>query len=368
MDKFWVSGTGTWTDAAHWSDTSGGAGGAALPTASDTAVFDANSGTEGFVVTIASGTTIGAIDGSACPYSGCRLNFTATGREANLSITGSIKLPPTFEFGPGVGAQNITLNGPTSGGQGVLSVPNYTFPRLNVSGSLRLDAPLSINNAGRSTVEVALLLSGTAVLDTNGKDIVLSAVDETTLPSRFTGSTGAVLSHNASKIRAGRVELSLISYTSAGGYIECAGGSTAATPAISLAAGQYAEDVRLVGVGKQVIVGGGTFGYLTRWLPNGGVSPTMTFDTQSGAAPNFSVTKRLTVHGAQGSRIKFEGVGGAALVSAHLASFNEVDVASISMVGDASPAIVCGGDNLGDAVGFEFPPAALLPLFAAGLA
>lgn len=44
---FWVGGTGTWdaSSTTHWSTSSGGATGAAVPTAADDVVFDANSGT-----------------------------------------------------------------------------------------------------------------------------------------------------------------------------------------------------------------------------------------------------------------------------------------------------------------------------------
>lgn len=41
---FWVGGSGNWSDPAHWSLTSGGAGGTCVPTAGDNVFFDANSG------------------------------------------------------------------------------------------------------------------------------------------------------------------------------------------------------------------------------------------------------------------------------------------------------------------------------------
>lgn len=41
--RYWVGGTGYWHHASNWSLTSGGAGGASVPTASDDAIFDANS-------------------------------------------------------------------------------------------------------------------------------------------------------------------------------------------------------------------------------------------------------------------------------------------------------------------------------------
>lgn len=44
-DRYWVGGTGDWADTAHWSTTSGGAGGAAVPTYSDDVYLDQNSST-----------------------------------------------------------------------------------------------------------------------------------------------------------------------------------------------------------------------------------------------------------------------------------------------------------------------------------
>ena len=54
-NRYWVGGTGSWSGGAglNWSTTSGGIGGAAVPTTTDTVFFDANSGAN--TVTIASG-------------------------------------------------------------------------------------------------------------------------------------------------------------------------------------------------------------------------------------------------------------------------------------------------------------------------
>ncbi len=45
--RYWVGGTGTWDQTAHWSATSGGAGGASVPTLSDDVIFNASSFTAG---------------------------------------------------------------------------------------------------------------------------------------------------------------------------------------------------------------------------------------------------------------------------------------------------------------------------------
>lgn len=42
-DLYWVGGAGNWDDPAHWSLSSGGPGGACIPTGADNVIFDANS-------------------------------------------------------------------------------------------------------------------------------------------------------------------------------------------------------------------------------------------------------------------------------------------------------------------------------------
>lgn len=43
-DRFWVGGTGNWSDTAHWAATTGGAGGETVPVAGDVVALDSNSG------------------------------------------------------------------------------------------------------------------------------------------------------------------------------------------------------------------------------------------------------------------------------------------------------------------------------------
>jgi hypothetical protein len=56
-DRYWVGGTGSWNSTTKWSTTSGGASGASVPTASDNAIFDANSGTAHYTVTVTDNAT-----------------------------------------------------------------------------------------------------------------------------------------------------------------------------------------------------------------------------------------------------------------------------------------------------------------------
>lgn len=46
-NKYWVGGSGNWNDSMHWSNISGGSGGAAVPSYSNTVIVDNNSVIEG---------------------------------------------------------------------------------------------------------------------------------------------------------------------------------------------------------------------------------------------------------------------------------------------------------------------------------
>lgn len=74
-DRYWVGGTATWdsTTTANWSATSGGAGGASVPTSADNVFFDANSGTVTVTVPQLSGS--GGVLITGAPIC-ANLNFT----------------------------------------------------------------------------------------------------------------------------------------------------------------------------------------------------------------------------------------------------------------------------------------------------
>lgn len=50
-NRYWVGGGGNWKDTPHWSESSGGAGGASVPNQSDDVFFDSNSSSGNFEVT-----------------------------------------------------------------------------------------------------------------------------------------------------------------------------------------------------------------------------------------------------------------------------------------------------------------------------
>jgi hypothetical protein len=92
---YWVGGSGTWDNVTttNWAASSGGAGGAGVPNNTDTAIFDANSGTAATVTTEATATA------AVTTVNKADINLSLNG-SCNLAVTG------TFTFTAGT----ITLN------------------------------------------------------------------------------------------------------------------------------------------------------------------------------------------------------------------------------------------------------------------
>jgi hypothetical protein len=109
--RFWVGGTGTWdaADTAHWSATSGGAGGQSVPGSADTVTFDASSG--GGTVTVATNVTVltitmGAFTGTL-DFATNDNSVTLDGASANFNNSGT----GTRTLNMGDGTWTINKNG-----------------------------------------------------------------------------------------------------------------------------------------------------------------------------------------------------------------------------------------------------------------
>ena len=94
-NRYWILGTGTWssTNTANWSASSGGAGGASVPTAADNVFFDANSNVlaTAFTVTMANSPRV-CNDFTASGLDG---TMTLAGSSIGLTVSGSLTFPAT---------------------------------------------------------------------------------------------------------------------------------------------------------------------------------------------------------------------------------------------------------------------------------
>jgi hypothetical protein len=100
-DRYWVGGTGNWSDTNRWSATSGGGSGASVPTSADNVIFDASSnvGTGAFTVTVDGNTTTPSLcDNFSTGGAGGALDGAMTlalGTAGVLDVYGSFTLPAT---------------------------------------------------------------------------------------------------------------------------------------------------------------------------------------------------------------------------------------------------------------------------------
>ena len=148
-NRYWVGGTGTWTTTTtNWSATSGGAGGATVPTAADNVFFDANSniGTGAFTVTIGSARTC--------------LDLTVSGLDGAMTLAGTFGL--TISGSLALPATNFN-----STHTGTLTFSATTAKTINANG-VSLTSPITFNGvAGSWTLQSALTTNKTVTL-TNG--------------------------------------------------------------------------------------------------------------------------------------------------------------------------------------------------------
>ena len=157
-DRYWVLGTGSWssTNTVNWSASSGGAGGASVPTSADNVFFDANSnvGTGAFTVTMANSPRV-CNDFTASGLDGV---MTLAGSSIGLTVSGSLTFPATnfSRTYTGVTTFNATTTGKTVTTNGV-GLREVTFN--GVGGNWSLSSALSGT--------IITLTNGT--LDLNGK-------------------------------------------------------------------------------------------------------------------------------------------------------------------------------------------------------
>lgn len=107
--RYWVGGTGNWSDTARWSTSSGGASGASVPRSHDDVVFDSASNATAYTATVNAVT--GGIRMKALTIAGpASGNVTLAGSTAMVGIHGNVTLPATGLTRTYTGAMTLSSN------------------------------------------------------------------------------------------------------------------------------------------------------------------------------------------------------------------------------------------------------------------
>ncbi len=334
-NRYWVGGTGNWSDTAHWSASSGGTGGVAKPTSTDNVYFDANSFSGiGQTVTVDEEAYCADLD-----WTGAANNPAFARTVGFLFVYGSVTFiaamnysysSELFLYGSG---KSIATNGLTTNTFRFANNCSYTFQdNWSCSAWLGLDSG-TVNTNGKNIIcslGLAFQTAGAKTLILGGSTLTIGALV-------YTGSN-ATLSPNTATINCS-------------GNFSGGGISTYQT-------------VNLTGP-TSTISGSNTF---ARLALSPGITQTITFTdgtTQTIANPRLSGSSGH-IHTLQGS-----GTGGWAL--AMPAGFVGMDYLAISR-STVSPAgawyagahATDGGNNTGWVFGdlTAVPPAATLDAVA----
>jgi hypothetical protein len=195
VTRYWRGGTGTWdaTTTTNWSVSSGGAGGASVPTSADAVVFDSLSNATAYTVTCTATQLRCASLSMSAPGSSGNLTWTGT---APLAIHGNVTLSSIRFTRTYTGT--ITLSGSTTG---------KTF----AASSITMGSNLVINGIGCGWVLGSAYTASTASntitltngsFDTNGFGLTIngftiskSTVSLTLGSSACTLGAGSAFSH-----------------------------------------------------------------------------------------------------------------------------------------------------------------------------
>ena len=325
--RYWVGGIGTWdaTTTTNWSATSGGAGGASVPTSADNVIFDSLSNATAYTVTqTQTGAARCANFTMGAPLTG---NITfASGASyivfhGNVSFSGGANITRTYTGNMGF-ASNTT--GWTFNSNGVTFASQ---PEIHSGG-------WSLTSALTTTSNVVLIRGS---LDTAGYAVSAAAINSSylTLRTLSLGASTVTLS-GATPISFGTQGLTLNAGTSTLSL-------TATTPAFASAGFTYYNVTYTVSSSTTIgITGANTFNNLTFTGGTVGVKTIL-------VTANQTFTGALTTTGTTATaRIAIQSdVAGTTrtLTANSAASISDVDFQDITVVGTAAP---ISGTRIGD--------------------
>lgn len=218
---YWVGGSGTWSNTAttNWATSSGGAGGAGVPTSADDVVFNSSSNATGYTVTISTGAVCKSMTANG-PASG---TVTFGGTTGGLTVYGSFTLASTgvsfstsrdlyLIFAATTVGNTITTNGVTVGDAEVT---------MSGTGSYSLGSALTFTRS--LTITAGTLTTNNYNISCNwGFNLTGGTLNLGSSTFTIGGFNGAWLASGNSVINAGTSTLSITGYD--GGFATGGGG------------------------------------------------------------------------------------------------------------------------------------------------
>jgi hypothetical protein len=343
-DRYWILGTGSWssTNTVNWSDTSGGAGGFSVPTASDNVFFDANSnvGTGAFTVTMANTPRV-CNDFLASGLDGV---MTLAGSSIGLTVSGSLTFQATNFTRTYTGT--TTFNATTTG-------------KTVTTNGVAFGGPVTFDGVGGGwTLGSAFNCGGNAITVTNGTFDTSSSGNYSVTANAFVSNNSNIRTIN---LNASTVNLAAqINFTTSTNLTFNAGTSTinlsAANPLFAGGSLTF-YNVTLTSAALSIpgITGANTFNNLTITgrttvgigLLSIGANQTIngTLTVSAGTAAAY----RIMIYSSTSGTVR--------TLTCAAVSFTDTDFIDTTIVGAASPA---SGTRLGDGKGnsgITFPAA-----------
>jgi len=341
--RYWVGGTGNWSDTARWSTSSGGGSGASVPRSHDDVVFDSLSNATAYTATVNAVT--GGIRTKALTIAGPLTgNLTLAGSTAIVGIHGNVTLPATGITRTYTG--DITLSGSSTG-------------RTLTTNGVTLASAITVNGVGCGWTLGSALNIGAASLTVNNGSFDTGNFNVTADTLTSNNSNTRTISLGSSTITlSGSTPIGFatsinLTFTAGTSSIAC----SFTSPTLSCG-GQtfYNVSITSTSASNPVIAGANTFNNLTMaGRTSAGVTNLIFSNDQT-------ITGTLTLSAGTNATmrtfVRSDTIGTTrTLTCAAVASLTDIDFRDITIAGAAAPV---SGTRLGDCKGnsgITFPAA-----------
>jgi hypothetical protein len=333
--RYWVGGTGNWSDTARWSDSSGGASGASVPRSHDDVVFDSASNATAYTATVNAVT--GGIRTKALTIAGPLVgNVTLAGSTAIVGIHGDVTLPATGLTRTYTGV--ITLTG-TGAGKTITTNGVTLASAITVNGVGAEWALGSALNIGTSTVTVT---NGLFDLDTY--NLTADSISSSNRNSRTIDLGSSTVTLSGSNPIAFGIDTNLAFNAGTSSVV-----LTNTGPLVNTGAGVTFYDVSFTSTSATLhrIVGANIFNNLS---VTGRTSAGLCdFQLSTNQTINGTLTLSAGTNATMRTFVRSDTIGTTrTLTCAAVASLTDIDFRDITIAGAAAPV---SGTRLGDCKG-----------------